>query len=64
MGLEDYTKDIGAERTTEGRESLWARSQIINAARAAGVTPLASVFPMFRMKLDCARLSTMHAQWI
>lgn len=44
MGLEDYAKDIGAERTVEGRESLWARSQIINAARAAGVTPLASVF--------------------
>lgn len=44
LGLEDYTKDIGAERTPEGRESLWARSQIINAARAARVTPLASVF--------------------
>ena len=44
MGLEDYAKDIGAERTAEGRESLWARSQIVNAARAAGVTPLASVF--------------------
>jgi citrate lyase subunit beta/citryl-CoA lyase len=44
IGLEDYAKDIGAERTAEGRESWWARSQIINAARAAGVTPLASVF--------------------
>ena len=44
MGLEDYAKDIGAERTAEGRESLWARSQIVNAARAAGITPLASVF--------------------
>ncbi|CAG1771561.1 partial Citrate lyase subunit beta, partial [uncultured bacterium] len=44
LGLEDYTKDIGAERTAEGRESLWARSQIVNAARAAGVTPLGSVF--------------------
>jgi citrate lyase subunit beta/citryl-CoA lyase len=44
LGLEDYAKDIGAERTAEGRESLWARSQIVNAARAAGVTPLASVF--------------------
>lgn len=44
IGLEDYAKDIGAERTAEGRESLWARSQIVNAARAAGVTPLGSVF--------------------
>jgi citrate lyase subunit beta/citryl-CoA lyase len=44
MGLEDYTRDIGAERTAEGQESLWARSQIVNAARAAGVTPLGSVF--------------------
>jgi citrate lyase subunit beta/citryl-CoA lyase len=44
LGLEDYTKDIGAERTAEGRETLWARSQIVNAARAAGVTPLGSVF--------------------
>lgn len=44
IGLEDYAKEIGAERTAEGRESWWARSQIINAARAAGVTPLASVF--------------------
>jgi citrate lyase subunit beta/citryl-CoA lyase len=44
IGLEDYAKDIGAERTAEGRESLWARSQIVNAARAAGVMPLGSVF--------------------
>lgn len=44
IGLEDYTKDIGTERTADGRESLWARSQIVNAARAAGVTPLSSVF--------------------
>ena len=44
IGLEDYTADIGATRTAEGRESLWARSQIVNAARAAGVQPLASVY--------------------
>ncbi len=44
LGLEDYAKDIGAECTAEGRESLWARSQIVNAARAARITPLASVF--------------------
>lgn len=44
IGLEDYTADIGAQRTSAGRESLWAQSQIINAARAAGVQPLASVY--------------------
>ncbi len=44
IGLEDYTRDIGAQQTPEGRESLWARGQVLNAARAAGVQPLASVF--------------------
>jgi citrate lyase subunit beta/citryl-CoA lyase len=44
IGLEDYTRDIGAQRTPEGRESLWARGQVLNAARAAGIQPLASVF--------------------
>ena len=44
LGLEDYTTDIGAQRTAEGRESEWAAGQIIVAARAAGVQPLASVY--------------------
>lgn len=44
IGLEDYTADIGARRTAEGRESFFARSQLINAARAAGVQPIDSVF--------------------
>jgi citrate lyase subunit beta/citryl-CoA lyase len=44
IGIEDYTADIGAQRTAAGRESLWAQSQIVNAARAAGVQPLASVY--------------------
>ncbi len=44
IGLEDYTADIGTQRTNEGRESLWARSMIVNAARAAGVQPIDSVF--------------------
>jgi citrate lyase subunit beta/citryl-CoA lyase len=43
IGLEDYTADIGAARTAEGRESLWARSQVVAAARAAGVQPIDSV---------------------
>ncbi|MCE7985547.1 MAG: citrate lyase ACP [Caldilinea sp. CFX5] len=44
IGLEDYTADLGAQRTAEGRESLWARSQVVNAARATGVQALSSVF--------------------
>lgn len=44
IGLEDYAADIGVERTADGRESLWACSQVVNAARAAGVQPLASVY--------------------
>jgi len=43
IGLEDYTADIGAARTSEGRESFWARSMVVAAARAAGVQPLDSV---------------------
>lgn len=44
IGLEDYAQDIGTQRTVEGRESFWARGQVVNAARAAGVQPLASIF--------------------
>ena len=44
IGLEDYTADIGTARTNDGRESFWARSQVVNAARAAGVQPIDSVF--------------------
>jgi len=44
IGLEDYTADIGAPRTPEGRESFFARSQIVNAARAAGIQAIDSVF--------------------
>lgn len=44
IGLEDYTADIGAQRTLEGRESFWARSQVVNAARAAGIQPIDTVF--------------------
>jgi len=44
IGLEDYTADIGAQRTLEGRESFWARSIIVNAAKAAGVQAIDTVF--------------------
>lgn len=44
IGLEDYTADLGTQRTAEGRESLWARQQVVNAARAAGIQPIDTVF--------------------
>ena len=44
IGLEDYTADIGTQRTNEGKESLFARQMVINACRAAGVQPIDSVF--------------------
>ena len=44
IGLEDYTADIGTRRSTEGRESFWARSAVVNAARAAGLQPIDTVF--------------------
>jgi len=44
LGLEDYTADIGTQRTLEGRESFWLRSIIVNAARAAGIQPIDTVF--------------------
>jgi citrate lyase subunit beta/citryl-CoA lyase len=44
IGLEDYTADIGAQRTTAGTESFWARAQVLNGARAAGVLPIDTVF--------------------
>jgi len=44
IGLEDYTADIGTQRTLEGRESFYARSMVVNAARAARVQPIDTVF--------------------
>ena len=44
IGLEDYTADLGVQRTKEGSESLYARSRIVVAAKAAGIQPIDSVF--------------------
>ncbi len=44
IGLEDYTADIGTARTAQGRESFWARCQVVNAARATGIQPIDTVF--------------------
>lgn len=44
MGLEDYTADIGAQRTIDGTESFYARTAVINAAKAAGIQAIDTVF--------------------
>jgi citrate lyase subunit beta / citryl-CoA lyase len=44
IGLEDYTADLGVQRTFEGSESLYARSRLVVAARASGIQPIDSVF--------------------
>ncbi|MGZ7029658.1 MAG: aldolase/citrate lyase family protein [Terriglobales bacterium] len=44
IGLEDYTADIGVAKTALGAESLYARTRIINAAKAAGLQANDSVY--------------------
>jgi citrate lyase subunit beta/citryl-CoA lyase len=44
IGLEDYTADLGVVKTQSGAESLYARQRLVNAARAAGVQAIDSVF--------------------
>jgi citrate lyase subunit beta/citryl-CoA lyase len=44
IGLEDYTADLGVPRTLEGKESFYARSRLVVAAKAAGIQPIDSVF--------------------
>jgi citrate lyase subunit beta/citryl-CoA lyase len=44
IGLEDYTADLGVVKTASGAESLFARQRVVNAARAAGLQAIDSVF--------------------
>lgn len=44
IGLEDYTADIGVPRTREGVETFFARSMLVNAAKANGLQAIDSVF--------------------
>ncbi|MBI5837099.1 MAG: citrate lyase ACP [Candidatus Eisenbacteria bacterium] len=44
IGLEDYTADMGVVKTREGEESRWARLRMLNAARAAGLQAIDSVY--------------------
>jgi citrate lyase subunit beta/citryl-CoA lyase len=44
IGLEDYTADLGVVKTAAGAETLYARQRVVNAAHAAGVQAIDSVF--------------------
>jgi citrate lyase subunit beta/citryl-CoA lyase len=44
IGLEDYTADLGVVKTLEGSESRYARTRLVNAAKAAGIQAIDSVF--------------------
>lgn len=44
IGLEDYTADLGVVKTSTGTESLYARQRVLNAAHAAGIQAIDSVF--------------------
>jgi len=44
IGLEDYTANLGVPRTAGGKESFFARSMIVNSARAAGIQAIDTVY--------------------
>ena len=44
IGLEDYTANLGVPRTMDGKESFYARTRLVVAAKAAGIQPIDSVF--------------------
>lgn len=44
VGLEDYTADLGVVKTPTGAESLFARQRVVNAAHAARIQAIDSVF--------------------
>ena len=44
IGLEDYTADLGVKRTEGGEESLYARTRLVNACKAAGIQAIDSVY--------------------
>ncbi len=44
LGLEDYAADLGLPKSAEGDESLYARLRVVNAAAAAGIRAIDSVY--------------------
>jgi citrate lyase subunit beta/citryl-CoA lyase len=44
IGLEDFTADLGVQRTQEANESFYARTRLVNACKASGIQAIDSVF--------------------
>lgn len=44
IGLEDYTADLGVTKTQQGTESHFARARLVNAAKAARIQAIDSVY--------------------
>lgn len=44
IGLEDFTADLGVSRTQSAKESLYARTRLVNACKAAKIQPIDSVY--------------------
>jgi len=61
IGLEDYTADIGTQRTEVGKESLFARSAVVNAAKAAGIQAIDTVYSDIS-NMDGLRESVLEAK--
>ncbi len=61
IGLEDYTADLGVQRTNEGNESIFARSMLINASKAAGIQAIDTVFSDVT-DMDALRESVIEAK--
>ncbi len=61
IGLEDYTADLGTQRTVEEKESFMARSTIVAAAKAAGIQPIDTVFSDIN-DMDGLRKSTLEVK--
>lgn len=63
FGGEDYTRDLGGERTREGYELFYARSRVVMCAKAAGVQALDTVHSdisdMDGLKENCLRIKHM-----
>ena len=52
---------LGVQRTNEGRESFFARSMLVNAARAAGIQAIDTVFSDVN-DMDALRESVLEAK--
>ena len=61
IGLEDYTADLGVNRTLGGQESEYARTRLVNACKAAGIQPIDSVFSDVA-DMEALRRSVMHSR--